>query len=418
MTNKSTTRVENSLSKRSIGKKIGYPSEPIGRWRQSQASRGKAAIDVIDLFSGCGGMSLGFAATSGFRLVGAGDVNESSIQTYARNLRVPALHQDVVELAYKRGALKRFLSRLPEYDPNRPLVLIGCAPCQGFSAHRKKNWDVKDDRNNLVVAFAEVAAKLQPTVVVMENVPELLSGRYWSYFEAFRQRLESLGYTVSQGIHNTAEFGVPQERFRALVVASRVAEIDLPTGSRGHAEFRSVRDAIGDLPEVLAGEADPRDAMHKSATHRSSTLDVIRQVSKDGGSRPPGVGPACLQRVKGFYDVYGRLAWDRPSITITHYARNPASGRFVHPVQDRGLTMREAARLQSFPDSFEFEGSFDDIFRQIGEAVPPLFAQAVAKAVLDGISGKRHARRSASQVFTPVSDSYSGVIAGIKSQRV
>lgn len=417
MTRKGTTRVENSLSERFIAKKAGYPSEPIGNWRQSQASREEASVDVIDLFSGCGGMSLGFAATKGFRLVGAGDINESSLETYTHNLGAPALRQDVVELAYKRGALKKFLSSLPEYDSNRPLVLIGCAPCQGFSAHRKKNWDVKDDRNNLVVAFAEVAAKLRPRVVVMENVPELLSGRYWSYFEAFRQRLEGLGYKVGQGIHNTAEFGVPQERFRALVIASQVAEIDLPTGSRCHTEFRTVRDAIGNLPKVLHGETDSRDAMHKSATHRSSTLDVIRQVSKDGGSRPPGVGPACLQRVKGFYDVYGRLAWDRPSITITHYARNPASGRFVHPVQDRGLTMREAARLQSFPDSFEFKGTFDDTFRQIGEAVPPMFAEAVAQAVLNGILGKSHARRSEAQVFTPVKDSYSGVISGIKSQR-
>ncbi|MFR1479732.1 MAG: DNA cytosine methyltransferase, partial [Hydrogeniiclostridium mannosilyticum] len=121
---------------------------------------------------------------------------------------------------------------------------------------------------------------------------------------------------------------------------------------------------------------------HKSAAHKQSTIDVIRQVPHDGGSRPEGVGPECLDRVRGFYDVYGRLYWDKPSITITHYARNPASGRYTHPEQDRGLTAREAALLQSFPNGFEFTGKSDDIYRQIGEAVPPLLSSAIAANIL------------------------------------
>jgi DNA (cytosine-5)-methyltransferase 1 len=156
--------------------------------------------------------------------------------------------------------------------------------------------------------------------------------------------------------------------------------------------------------------------MHRSAAHRKTTIDVIKAIPKNGGSRPNGVGPKCLQDFKGFADVYGRLAWDRPAITITHYARNPASGRFVHPEQNRGLTMREAARLQSFPDGFEFTGGFDDIFRQIGEAVPPLLSLSVAASTLAALKGEVHSGIE-KLVTEPVNDSFAGVIAGIKNSR-
>ena len=143
----------------------------------------------------------------------------------------------------------------------------------------------------------------------------------------------------------------------------------------------TVRNAISDLPPVAAGQICTSDALHRCSTHRQSTIDVIKAVPHDGGSRPSGIGPKCLDKIKGFYDVYGRLAWDKPSITITQYARNPASGRFSHPEQDRGLTIREAARLQSFPDGYVWEGSLGEKFKQIGEAVPPLLALAVATQI-------------------------------------
>ena len=160
--------------------------------------------------------------------------------------------------------------------------------------------------------------------------------------------------------------------------------------------------------------------MHVAIMHQKSTLEVIRQVPHNGGNRPAGVGPACLERIKGFSDVYGRLSWDKPSITITAYARNPASGRFSHPEQDRVMTAREAATLQSFPRGFEFLGGSCDTFRQIGEAVPPLLAASIAADVLiEMISTPPTKEQLANEVpiiLEPVSSSYSSVIAGIKNR--
>jgi DNA (cytosine-5)-methyltransferase 1 len=348
-------------------------------------------------------------------MIGGVDVNQISLNTYEHNYGVTASKVDVRELANNKDKLRSFLGSLLEYDANLPTILIGCAPCQGFSAHRKKNWDQPDARNGLVEAFADVAVSMQPDCVIMENVPELLSGRYWKHFEYLRDRLTESGYIVKQAIHSAAEHGAPQERFRALIIAMKI-DFSMPSARLKVNKFRTVRDAISDLPPVSAGEQSPYDRMHRSAMHRQSTIEVIKAIPKNGGSRPNGVGPKCLQDFKGFADVYGRLAWDRPAITITHYARNPASGRFVHPEQNRGLTMREAARLQSFPDGFEFTGGFDDVFRQIGEAVPPLLSLSVAASTLAALKGESISVEE-SLVSEPVNDSFAGVIAGIKGAR-
>lgn len=391
----------------------------LNQWKPGKITAKQPIAQVIDMFCGCGGMSLGFAAiakaTGAFQLVGGVDVNEVSLRTYEHNFGVPARKVDVRELANSDESLNSFLESLPDYVRGLPTVLIGCAPCQGFTAHRKKNWDQPDTRNGLVEAFADVAVSMKPDCVIMENVPELLSGRYWKHFEYLRDRLIGAGYTVKQAIHSAAEHGAPQDRFRALIIAMKV-DFSMPEARLKPSEFRTVRDAISDLPPVRAGEQAPSDPMQKSATHRQSTLDVIKAIPKDGGSRPNGVGPKCLQDFKGFADVYGRLAWDRPAITITHYARNPASGRFVHPEQNRGLTMREASRLQSFPDGFEFTGGFDDVFRQIGEAVPPMLSLSVAASTLAALKGEKFSGVE-QLIVEPVNDSFAGVIAGIKGSR-
>lgn len=380
-------------------------------------------IQLIDFFSGAGGTSLGFAALNSvvpaFKMLGGCDINEISASTYSHNFGTIIAHKDITDLAFNDGQLEEWLKNIG-YDAKKPTVMIGCAPCQGFSSHRKKHWNEEDDvRNSLIMAFAEIVKKVQPDVIIMENVPEFLSKRYWRYFLAAQKCYEENGYIVKGAIYNAAAFGVPQERFRSIIIGMK-KDFVLPVGYLQPAEYRTVRDAISHLPAVPAGIADPNDPMHKSASHKQSTIDVIKRVPHDGGNRPAGVGPACLDKTKGFSDVYGRLYWDKPSITITHYARNPASGRYTHPEQDRGLTAREAAILQSFPNGFEFKGKFDDIYRQIGEAVPPMLSSAIAASVLIEMLSvcptDVEISASPNSIDSPVSSSYSSVIAGIKSR--
>lgn len=380
-------------------------------------------IQLVDFFSGAGGTSLGFAALNSiipaFKMLGGCDINEVSATTYSRNFGTPIVHEDIRNLAFNKNELYKFLDKIG-YDRSKPTVMIGCAPCQGFSSHRKKHWNEEDDvRNSLIMAFAEIVEELQPEVIIMENVPEFLSKRYWSYFSAAKKRYERNGYIVKGSIYNAASFGVPQERFRSIIIGMK-KEFVLPIGYLNPADYRTVRDAIEYLPVVPAGVASKNDPMHKSALHKKSTIDVIRQVPHNGGNRPAGVGPACLDKVNGFSDVYGRLYWDKPSITITHYARNPASGRYTHPEQDRGLTAREAALLQSFPIGFVFTGKSDDIYRQIGEAVPPMLSSAIAVNILIEMLSigptQEEIDCAPKAIVEPVSNSYSSVIAGIKTR--
>lgn len=381
-------------------------------------------IQLMDFFSGAGGTSLGFASMNSlfpvFKMLGGCDIDAISSETYSRNFGTPVINEDIRVLANDSYALDALLDRVG-YDPEKPLILIGCAPCQGFSSHRKKHWSEADDiRNSLVIAFANIVHRLQPDVVLIENVPEFLSKKYWNYYDAARQIFVNDGYHVKQSIYNAAAFGVPQERFRSIVIGMK-KDFIMPSELLTPEQFHTVRQAIGNLPPVVAGQRYLEDPLHNCPAHKRSTIDVIRQVPHDGGNRPFGVGPECLDRTKGFSDTYGRLFWDKPSITITHYSRNPASGRFSHPEQDRGLTAREVAILQSFPNGFVFCGKSDDIYRQIGEAVPPMLSAAIAANILvELLSSAPNGEDPLSNVLTvstPVSSSYSSVIAGIKQRR-
>jgi DNA (cytosine-5)-methyltransferase 1 len=186
-------------------------------------------------------------------------------------------------------------------------------------------------------------------------------------------------------------------------------------------EFVTVRHAIGDLPPLAAGGQDPVDPMHVTSKHRPETVRLLRMIPKDGGSRralPPGVGPACLQAVDGFRDVYGRLWWNKPAVAITARCRTPSCGRYSHPEQDRGLSVREAGLLQGFPRDYFFEGPFDDKFKQIGNAVSPIFSRALAMHIDAAWDPGRdawalHADITA-DVVAPIEKSFSSAIASIK----
>lgn len=364
-------------------------SRVLNRWGQ-EAYNSCAPVDVLDFFCCAGGMSLGFAVLNDcFKVIGGIDINPIPLAAYKQNYHVPTLQADVATLSEDPKEIEKTFG-LSEKHKN-PLVIIGCAPCQGFSAHRKRHYDKPEDsRNTLIGEFAAIAVKFNPDYVVMENVPEILTGKYKHHYEEAKAIFESYGYRIVQKIYNAAGFGVPQARTRAIIVATKSDNFELPEELLSENEYKTVRDAIGDLPPVMPGEMAPKDALHRCSAHKQSTIDVIASVPHDGGSRPEGVGPQCLDKVKGFYDVYGRLSWDKPSITITQYARNPASGRFSHPEQNRGLTIREAARLQSFPDGYKWHGSLGENFKQIGEAVPPLLSLAIASQIAVTIKQEKY----------------------------
>lgn len=354
--------------------------DSLSQWKPQAEKMPETTFDVIDFFCCGGGMSLGFASLGEFfRILGGVDINSTSLKTYELNYNATVLNADITTISPKSNMIQQTF----KLEGDRPLVVIGCAPCQGFSAHRKKDGDKpEDERNTLIGYFSDIAVSLNPVFVVMENVPEILTGKYKNHYEEAKKVFSQNGYYVVQRVYNAAGFGVPQARNRAIIVASKYKDFELPDELLTEENYKTVRNAIADLPHVNARhQIAMTDRYHRCSTHKQSTIDVIAQVPHDGGSRPKGVGPKCLDKVNGFSDVYGRLSWDKPAITITQYARNPASGRYSHPEQDRGLTIREAARLQGFPDGYLWNGSLGDNFKQIGEAVPPLLALAIATQI-------------------------------------
>ena len=405
---------------RSVGAEVALHLDT--HWNVAKSQASDCAIDVIDMFSGCGGMSAGFIAVNSivptYKHILAIDIDEVANRSYSVNIGLEPTGADISALRSDRRRLLN-LVQASGRRPDRPLVLIGCAPCQGFSSHRNSSGE-KDDRNSLFLDFARMASVLQPDAIVVENVPELLTSKYWHYVASARRLLKQQGYEVHLSVHNMAEYGVPQERFRALLLAFRKPFKPI-RGFLDRSQFRSVRSAIGHLPRVRAGQHSHDDPMHYTADHHDSTLRVIRAVPKDGGSRPPDIGPQCLVRARerqgrGAYDdVYGRLYWDKPAITITAYARNPASGRFVHPEQNRGLSVREAAILQSFPSNYIFAGTFDQRFRQIGNAVPPCFSACLAMHLVGELLGPTLLGDMDEGIIEPIGPSFSRLIPALKA---
>jgi DNA (cytosine-5)-methyltransferase 1 len=370
-------------------------------------------VALVDLFCGCGGASAGFMASGAFDHLYAADIDPWACRTYERNLHHKAEVRDLSELVADAQSWATGLRA----KASAPITLFGGPPCQGFSSHVKMKGD-RHGRNTLVTVFGHLAVALHPDQIVMENVPDLVSERWWPVFQDLRSLLRESGYQVRARIVNFAQLGVPQERFRLVMLASLTTSPTFPAVRRKDVqEFSTVKEWIGHLPAVSSGEVDPLDLMHEASKHRASTLDIIRQVPSDGGSRPANVGPECLRRARdaygGYTDVYGRLAWSETAPTITARCRTPSCGRFVHPEQHRGLTAREAALLQTFRDGWFFEGPFDDRYKQIGNAVPPLAMQAIAEHLAAGSPATNEVGLFEVE-DQPVGASFSVLIPGIR----
>ncbi len=346
--------------------------------KQKKAAGEAARGEVVDLFCGVGALSHGLKR-AGFKIVAGYDTDVRCKYAFEKNNDAVFHARDVANLSATE--IKA------HFSGTVPSVLAGCAPCQPFSTY-KQRYD-EDPQWALVTTFAELAANIQPDFVTMENVPSLLRYKNGRVFRKFCKILKSAGYEVSSVVAHCEHFGVPQKRRRLVVVASRDARLSpLEFSSK---PFQTVRDAIGNLPELEAGETDPNDALHTSAS--LAPLNLLRiKASKPGGTWrdwPVELRAACHRRKSGktYPGVYARMHWDQPSPTMTTQCFGFGNGRFGHPEQNRAITLREAAILQSFPQSYEFlpQGetpSFKEVGRWIGNAVPVKLAEAIGDAIL------------------------------------
>jgi DNA (cytosine-5)-methyltransferase 1 len=333
---------------------------------------------AIDVFSGCGGLTLGLKR-AGFDVIGAVEIDALAVKTYTANHgKVHLWEQDVRKLTAPQILRALGLER-GELD-----LLAGCPPCQGFSAMRRLNGGrrVRDEQNDLVFDFLRLVRGLRPKAIMMENVPGLADNARMPKLKAALRRL---GYSVNAAVKDAQHYGVPQRRRRFILLAGRGAEI--PFGKTAH-RARTVRETFAKLNKHRA----KRDPLHNLPELRSEKVkQIIRRIPQDGGSRlDMGVEHQleCHRKCDGFKDVYGRMSWDEVSPTITGGCCNPSKGRFLHPTKDRTITLREAALLQTFPANYFFSierGKFPAA-QMIGNALPPEFIRRHACEVVKFLS--------------------------------
>ena len=351
---------------------------------KSRRSRGRSSNDdtkptAVDLFCGCGGLTIGLKK-AGFRVLGAVDVDPLSIKTYKANHRGVTMWETDIRKLEPADLLEKFGLKEGQLD-----LLAGCPPCQGFSTMRTLNGSVsvEDPRNDLLLEFQRFVVALRPRAVMMENVPGLAADER---FASFGRKMKQLGYLGDHRVLNAAEYGVPQRRRRLIYLAGLGMEIPFADKAR---RLKTVADAIGGLPKP--GESG--DPVHDMPEHRTpKVMEIIRRIPKDGGSRrdlPEELHLECHKRCSGFKDVYGRMAWHDAAPTITTGCFNPSKGRFLHPEENRAITMREAALLQGFPRRYKFPTTDNKsaVALMIGNALPPPFIEAHARCVVAKLAG-------------------------------
>jgi DNA (cytosine-5)-methyltransferase 1 len=339
-------------------------------------------FNSIDLFSGCGGLTLGMKQ-AGFNVLAAIEIDPIAVQTYRMNHpEVYIVNKDIRNININE--IKNILD-------DRPLhLLAGCPPCQGFSSIRRLNKETPadDPRNDLIWEYFRFVKELLPYTIMLENVPGL---KDFPPFQKMLCDLEKLGYNKpSVGNVWIQKYGIPQRRKRLIAVASKIGEL---TVAKETNITQTVRDAIGNLESV----SKTKDSLHKVfPIHSQSVLARIKKIPKNGGSRtdlPYEEQLECHKKSNvGFNDIYGRLSWDSVSSTMTGGCLNPSKGRFLHPDEDRCISAREAALLQTFPKKYLFPVNIGitKLSLLIGNALPPLFSKIQSKNIIKHLKSNLH----------------------------
>lgn len=343
-------------------------------------------VAVVDLFCGVGGLSHGFRL-EGFDVLAGIDTDETCRYAFEANNDAPFLRYDVAEMTAKD------IQDL--FGTASPTVLMGCAPCQPFSSYSQKN---ENPEWQLVEKFGHLIGEARPDIVSMENVPRLLRFRGGAVFARFVTMLREAGYRIHWNEVFAPGYGVSQRRTRLVLLASRLGAIELEAPSHRSSDYKTVRNAIGELRPLDAGGIDSFDPLHRASTLSETNLRRI-EASIPGGTWHDWDDDLVTECHKahtgrGYVSVYGRMSWDEPAPTITTQFYGFGNGRFGHPEQNRAISLREGAILQSFPETYEFVEPADPIHfkilgRMIGNAVPVLIARAIARTIrhhLDEVS--------------------------------
>lgn len=343
-----------------------------------QYAQARPPGSVVDLFCGAGGLTHGLMR-AGFRIAAGVDVDDECRYPFEYNNNAKFICRDVDDLSSSEV--------FELFERDQPKILVGCAPCQPFSVYNQKN----DDPNwRLIGRFCELVAEIKPDIVSMENVPRLMDYRGGKIFRSFLASLRKAGYSVSRRIAFLPAYGLPQRRSRLVVMASLHGRIKLEKPTYSPENYQTVEQVIGKLSPLAAGETDKTDGLHRASRLSPMNLKRIR-ASVPGGSWADWdeelVAPCHrLKTGKGYRSVYGRMKFDEPAPTITTQFFGFGNGRFGHPEQDRALSLREGAILQSFPSDYQFVSQgkrvqFKAVGRMIGNAVPVLLGEVIGRSI-------------------------------------
>jgi len=337
-------------------------------------------IKAVDFFCSAGGVSCGFKQ-AGIEVLGGIDIDPACQLTYEKNINAKYLCADVSSLL-KKTVTKTFGIRRNQNN----LLFVGCSPCQYYSNIITDK--TKSNQTRLLLAdFQEFVDYYRPGFVFVENVPGL-DKKPESPLGQFKNFLTESGYVFDDAVVNAKYFGVPQNRRRYILIANRLGkELSLPKGNKK--EVKTVKQAIGDytiFPPIESGTNDETPYMHSAASLDDINLRRIQSTSHNGGGRSDwensDLQVNCYTRHNGHTDVYGRMYWNKPSPTITTKFNSLSNGRYGHPEQDRAISLREGATLQSFPEDYVFHSnSQGKIAKMIGNAVPPLLAKAIGEVL-------------------------------------
>ena len=343
-------------------------------------------VEAIDLFCGVGGLTYGLRR-AGIKVLAGLDSDVSCKYAYEKNNKCQFIADDIADYDFQK--LKKL------YSKQSIKLLVGCAPCQPFSSHTfKAKGKQKDDRWNLIVYFVEAIKVLEPDIISMENVRGLTKT---SVFKEFVIAIKELGYEVDYEIICCSDYGIPQNRRRLVLLGSKLGKIAVPEKTHTKQSYVTIKEVIGNLPNIKSGETCHDDSMHKSRNLSSINLQRIKQSKPNGTWRDwdKSLLPNCYKKASGqsYSSVYGRMSWDAPSPAITTQFLTYGTGRFGHPEQNRALSIREGAILQTFPKKYDF-GSINSatiLGRHIGNAVPPKLGIVIGKTIkkhLEDIHGK------------------------------